>query len=206
MAGSSAAQQKTSRWLKAMWHPTQVRALTILTERVASPKEIAAEIGEPLVRNVAYHVKQLADRGLVELVDTKQRRGATEHYYRSTVLPAYASEEWPQDKREHISKLIIQLFFHDVSEAIDAKTLDRYPQRHLSRSPLLLDEEGFLELASEQDRFLERTREIQARSDARRLASGEEGQRVRALLASFTMPPGRGLFDQSGAARSKTVD
>jgi hypothetical protein len=206
MADGTAKRQETSRWLKATWHPTQVRALTILTERVASPKEIAAELGEPLVRNIAYHVKELEKRGLVELVDTQPRRGAVEHYYRATVLPAYASEEWPQPKREEISKLILQLLLQDVSEAVEATTFDRYRERHMSRSPLLLDEEGFLELAAEQDAFLERTREIQARSDARRVSSGEPGQRVRAFMASFTMPTGRGLFDQSGERRSKTED
>jgi DNA-binding transcriptional ArsR family regulator len=206
MGSSRIKLEATSRWLKAMWHPTQVKALTILTERAASPKEIAAEIGEPVVGNVSYHVKALADRGLVDLVNTKQRRGATEHFYRSTVVPAYASEEWPLDKREQITKLILQLFFHDVSEAIEAKTLDRFPQRHMSRTPLQLDEAGFLELAEEQDRFLERIHEIQARSDGRRMKSGEEGWRVRALLTCFTMPPGRGLFDRSTTPRSKTDD
>jgi hypothetical protein len=31
--------------------------------------------------NVSYHVRQLAKAGLIELVATRPRRGALEHYY-----------------------------------------------------------------------------------------------------------------------------
>ena len=50
------------RLAAAMSHPTRVRVMSILSERIASPREMAAEMGEPL-NNVTYHVNQL--RGLV---------------------------------------------------------------------------------------------------------------------------------------------
>src|SRR5690348_6136 len=55
-------------------HPLRVRALSILTERPASPKELAAELDAPLA-NVSYHVHELDNAGLIELVDEKRRRG-----------------------------------------------------------------------------------------------------------------------------------
>lgn len=75
-------------------HPLRMRILRLLIDREepASPNDMARRLGEPL-GNVAYHVRILAEGGMVELVRTEQRRGALEHYYRPTdrarvVLPA----------------------------------------------------------------------------------------------------------------------
>ena len=72
--------------LKVLSHPVRARALTVLNQRVASPSELAAEQGEA-VGDVAYHVRVLHELGMVELVTTRQVRGATQHFYRSTARP-----------------------------------------------------------------------------------------------------------------------
>ena len=43
---------------QAVAHPLRIEALSILTERAASPKELAAELGLP-VGNISYHVREL---------------------------------------------------------------------------------------------------------------------------------------------------
>ena len=65
----------------------------ILNERVASPNEIAETIDERLP-NVSYHVRALLELGTIELVDTAQRRGAIEHYYRAIVRPFFSDRDW----------------------------------------------------------------------------------------------------------------
>jgi DNA-binding transcriptional ArsR family regulator len=72
--------------LKALSHPVRARALTALSQRVASPSELAHEQGET-VGYVAYHVRVLHELGMIELVNTRQVRGATQHFYRSTAQP-----------------------------------------------------------------------------------------------------------------------
>ncbi|MDX6635511.1 MAG: hypothetical protein QOF06_1714 [Solirubrobacterales bacterium] len=72
--------------LKALSHPVRARALTALNQRVASPSELADEQGEA-VGYVAYHVRVLHELGMIELVNTRQVRGATQHFYRSTGQP-----------------------------------------------------------------------------------------------------------------------
>src|SRR5262249_37684518 len=72
--------------LKALSHPVRARALTALSQRVASPSELAAEQGET-VGYVVYHVRVLHELGMIELVNTRQVRGATQHFYRSTARP-----------------------------------------------------------------------------------------------------------------------
>ena len=79
---SPTADSSESHAVKALAHPLRVRALAILTEREASPSELAEELGEPL-GNVSYHVRLLHELELIELVKTTPRRGAIEHHYRA---------------------------------------------------------------------------------------------------------------------------
>ena len=79
---SPTADSSEPHVVKALAHPLRVRALAILTEREASPSELADELDEPL-GNVSYHVRLLHDLGLIELVGTTPRRGAIEHHYRA---------------------------------------------------------------------------------------------------------------------------
>jgi predicted transcriptional regulator len=63
--------------VKALSHELRVEILTILNERVASPNELAKELGEGLSQ-VSYHVKVLRDYGTITLVKTVPRRGAVD--------------------------------------------------------------------------------------------------------------------------------
>jgi len=70
------------RLARALSHPLRVQIFEILSERVASPHDLSQELGVELT-HVAYHTRTLDRCGCLELVDTAQRRGATEHYYRA---------------------------------------------------------------------------------------------------------------------------
>lgn len=71
------------RLAKALSHSTRAQVLALIAEGKASPKQVAERLGED-VRNIAYHVRVLQRLGCVELVETRQRRGATEHFYKAT--------------------------------------------------------------------------------------------------------------------------
>jgi DNA-binding transcriptional ArsR family regulator len=75
-------------------HPLRRRIWALLADEdgPSSPKGIAAALGAPLA-TVAYHVRQLADAGVIELARTRQRRGALEHYYRVVTTPTQAAEQ-----------------------------------------------------------------------------------------------------------------
>src|SRR5919107_6371239 len=136
------------RLAKALSHPMRARILTILNERVASPNEISEMIDERLP-NVSYHVRALLDLGCIELVSTAQRRGAIEHYYRAVVRPFFSDRDWkklPRSGRQAISDVGLQMIWEDVSDAITQGTFETRSDRHLSRSPLQLDETGWKEL------------------------------------------------------------
>jgi DNA-binding transcriptional ArsR family regulator len=66
---------------RAMAHPMRGRILAALDGRELSPVELARELGASL-GVTSYHVRVLADAGVVELARTTARRGAIQHHYR----------------------------------------------------------------------------------------------------------------------------
>jgi DNA-binding transcriptional ArsR family regulator len=158
-------------------HPTRARAFVILAERTASPVEIAQEIGKD-VGHVGYHVRKLQQLNLIELVDERPVRGAVEHFYRAIERPVLLEEEFSEqsvDQREAFTRYVLQLHVADMARALDGHTFDARPSRALIRFPMLVDEDGFQELADLHVEMYERTLDIQAKSDERRTRSNEEG-------------------------------
>ncbi len=58
-----------------MAHPTRMRAMAVLAEGPATPRQVAEAIGEP-VNNVAYHFKVLCRLNCITLVETRQAEAA----------------------------------------------------------------------------------------------------------------------------------
>src|SRR4051794_16812566 len=81
------------RVFKAIAHPLRQRLLHRLGKGVASPRQLAAELGEPL-NSVSYHIKILKKYGAIELVENKQVRSVIEHFYRATTRPWIEEEHW----------------------------------------------------------------------------------------------------------------
>lgn len=71
-------------------HPLRLRILRAVGDQgETSPVDLARETGES-VQLVSYHVRQLAENGLIHQTRTEPRRGALQHYYELTngaVLP-----------------------------------------------------------------------------------------------------------------------
>src|SRR5690242_12445767 len=84
-----------STLLKAISHPARARDLATFNQRIASPREIAAE-QDQAVHDIAYHVRVLRKLGMIELVSTRQVRGATEHFYRGVSQPFLDDNAWRQ--------------------------------------------------------------------------------------------------------------
>jgi DNA-binding transcriptional ArsR family regulator len=175
------------RLAKALSHPLRAHVLTILNERVASPNQIAGELEEPL-GNVSYHVKTLAEMGCIELVSTRPRRGAIEHFYRAVVRPFFSDKDWkrlPPSARQGISDATLQLIWEDASDALTAGTFDQRSDRHLSRSPLVLDQQGWKDVNQLLLETMDRVMEIEAESAKRLASDGEGGFNTKMVLMHF---------------------
>lgn len=175
---------------KALAHPLRVQLLTALNEGVASPNELAKRLNEPLT-NVSYHVRMLHDLGCIELVETEPRRGALEHYYRAIVRPFFADKDWkklPKNTRGSISDMTLGLVWDDTAEAIKSGIFDEREDRHLSRSVLCVDEQGWEDMNDLLSETLDRAMQIQADS-AGRVAKGEgDTFSVTVVMMSYLTP------------------
>jgi DNA-binding MarR family transcriptional regulator len=134
----------------AMSHPTRVHALAILYERAASPREIAAELDEP-VNNVTYHVKQLVELGCIELVETRPAHGGrvVEHFYRAIQRLYFDDEDWERlgtSERRTVDTAILRMISDDVNQAVAHGTFSDPDDNHLSRTPITVDREGWEEI------------------------------------------------------------
>lgn len=178
------------RLLAAFSHQTRAHALGVFAVRPASTKEIAAELEES-VSAVWYHVDKLRALGCIELVESKKRRGATEHFYRATVRHFFDDESWasiPKRNRLEIAIGILRLISGDLDEAVQGDALDTV-DNHLSRSLLNLDRVGWDESRTVLDNALEELLQIRERSTERMAKSGEKPIRVSAAIMQFELPP-----------------
>ncbi len=175
---------------KAFAHPLRVQILIILNERVASPNILAQELDQSL-NLVAYHVRVLEKYDCIELVDTKQRRGATEHFYRATRRPFLSDSEWarmPQSLRPGLSGAMLKSVFEDIEEAAKAGTLDQKEDRHLSRTPMVVDQKGWDEVKTLLSETLDRVIEIQGEANQRLASSGDSGMLSKVEILHFRSP------------------
>jgi DNA-binding transcriptional ArsR family regulator len=178
------------RLAKALSHPLRARIFAILNEQVASPNEIADMVGERLP-NVSYHARVLVDLECIELVRTAQRRGAIEHYYRAVRRPFFTDTEWrglPRSGRQAVVDAGLRVIWDDIAEAIEAGTFQARPDMHLSRTPLVVDEQGWGELRDAVAGLLEEADRISRRSGERLAGAEEDGIAARLVLIQFEAP------------------
>jgi DNA-binding transcriptional ArsR family regulator len=190
------------RLVRAIGHPLRLRLLTIFNERVASPSDLAAELGEP-IGNVSYHTRILARLGCVELVRTKQVRGAVEHYYRAVVRPVFSDDDWaelPPSIRKSLAGAVLTEIADDMGASAKAGGFDR-DDVHLSRTVLTLDAQGWQDLNEALQGVAERSLEIQAESAARLQSDGASDSEAAALVLMLFEPSAEG---KSAGRRTKS--
>jgi len=189
-------------------HPLRCRCLAILADRVASPAEIARELGLE-VSNVGYHVGALADAGLIEEVGQRPVRGAVEHFYRAVVRPITSTEEEEElsiDKKISFARTIWSLITANATTALQSGILVERPEHHLTRTPVRVDEAGWSEMAEAYMELYERVYEIQTAS-AERLGHepDDPGISVLSVLAFFETPEAAPAIELARATEEESA-
>jgi DNA-binding transcriptional ArsR family regulator len=178
------------RLVRALAHPLRVQILEILSEQVASPNRLSERLGAGLT-HVAYHTRALERCGCLDLVDTAQRRGATEHFYKASPGSFVGDRSWrkvPRAVRGGISGASLQTFMDKAIAALKAGTIDGRDDTILSWMPLRVDQRGWDEVTAIMEDANDRVLAAQSRSK-RRLgrpkAKTEEAISAVVALANF---------------------
>ena len=156
------------RYVKALAHPLRIRILAMLEESPSSPVRLAAQLDATL-GTVAYHVRTLESLGLVKLVSTRQRRGATEHIYQAREHPRFTDEAWerlePVAKQRLLSAMLRQIgeYAHRSAAAGGFDDSDA----HITRTALKLDEPARAQLAAATKKWLKEVARIEEDADKR---------------------------------------
>ncbi|HEY2716145.1 MAG TPA: helix-turn-helix domain-containing protein [Solirubrobacterales bacterium] len=181
---------ESERLMKAMSHPLRASILRVLNERTASPAELARELDDHL-HNVSYHTKRLEQLGCIELVKERHVRGAVEHFYRATTRALVDSSDWealdPVIKEDLVGESM-QKILEDFVTSANARIVGSDKEFWLTRTPLVLDDDGLEEALAIHKRASEELQEAGARSAERLLKAKTPGQPVSSSQALFKMP------------------
>ena len=175
----------------AMSHPTRIHVMAVLTERTASPKEMAREL-DRTIRHITYHLDVLERLGCVELVRQEPSMGGrvVEHFYKATRRPWLDRQSWAQldgQDQPGVTSTIMELVTGDIADAMSAGTFNDPPDNHISRTPMTVDEEGWEEVVSELNSTLDRLLEIQNQVNVR--SAGEiETMPIKVEIIQFRSP------------------
>lgn len=180
---SERPQTIDQRLVRALAHPLRVQILEILTERVASPNLISAELDARLT-DVAYHTRILDQLGCLELVDTARRRGATEHFYTAKPQGFIGDRRWravPRTIRGDVSGASLQTFIDKAIDALEAGTIDDREDTTFCWMPLRIDQVAWEEITAILDETIERVLASHARS-RRRLRHRDGGEALSTVM------------------------
>lgn len=128
----------------AIRHPIRVKALEVLSKNEASPKEVAEMIGVRLP-SVSYHVSTLHKVGLLDLVRTQKRRGATEHFYRAIPRSFVGHWDWrrvPGAVRGAFDAISLSTFVNHASFALGQKEIANAPETRAGWMTVAADDVG----------------------------------------------------------------
>lgn len=173
------------RLVKALAHPVRIQILEILTDRVASPNMIATEL-ETGLSHVAYHTRALDRCGCLELVQTAQRRGATEHFYKARPRVFIGDQAWrsvPYPVRGAVSAASLQTFMDKAVAALEAGTMDRREDTTFSWMPLHLDDKGWQDVTQILREATDQVVAAQEESNRRARASAQDARATSAVVA-----------------------
>jgi DNA-binding transcriptional ArsR family regulator len=178
--------------VNAIAHRLRQRIMAVLVQRPASAAELAAELGLE-ADAVRYQLRRLQGWGMIEESESRRRRGALERYYvaRNSEL-LFADEEHSRLDAGVNNRLAIEILragFADAVRSLAAGSFNSREDRALAWMPLLLDAEGWRELARLHADLIARVAELKRECERRLCESGEQPLRAASILACYEQAP-----------------
>jgi DNA-binding transcriptional ArsR family regulator len=180
--------------------PIRLKIVAELYQREMSPKQFYDEFGGGSISRVAKHFERLRETGWLRQMWTEgpggKRRGGIETIYRATELAFCDRPTWaalPHSIKVAFSWNTFKEIAEQFRGALEASTLQSRPDRRLTGTRLLLDQEGWTRVADAVGE--EFAAQFEEQEDARRRASrtGEELFRAGSMLLAFELPISEGF-------------
>jgi len=180
--------------------PIRLKIVTELYQREMSPKQFHDEFGGGSISRVAKHFERLRETGWLRQMWTEgpggKRRGGIETIYRATELAFCDRPTWaalPHSIKVAFSWNTFKEIAEQFRGALEASTLQSRPDRRLTGTRLLLDQEGWTRVADAVGQ--EFAAQFEEQEDARRRVgqTGEELFRAGSMLLAFELPISEGF-------------
>lgn len=171
-----------------------LKIVTELYMREMSPKLFHEEFGGGSIPRVNDHFKKLVRHGWLRFIREESgdgRRGGIEHFYRATELAILDEETWsllPYSIKVDFSLRSFKQLTERVREAVEARTFDARPSRHLSWTPLLVDQLGWERVLAAVNGLFGSLFEEQEDAKLRIFKTGEKPILATVGLAGFESP------------------
>lgn len=164
--------------------------------REMSAPQFFAEFGGGSVDLVRWHFRTLAAHGWLRKVKTavpNGEPGRPSHVYRATELALIDTETWvtlPLSIRSVFSARTLDQLWEQIGCALKAGTLDSRDDRHLTWTPVILDEQGWKERGKVLAECFHSLQHEQDDAKIRLQASGDKPILMTVALAAFESPGG----------------
>jgi hypothetical protein len=172
----------------------RLKIVTELYMREMSPTQFFKEFGGGSVSRVTANFERLVEHGWLRYIRSESggsRRGGVERFYRATELAIFDCETWsllPYPVRVSFSWSSFKQLAERVRVAMEAGTFDARPDRHLTWTPLLLDQFGWEQVIAAVDALFLSLFEEQADAKLRIYHSGEKPILASVVLIAFESP------------------
>ncbi len=183
---------------KRAMSPTQFtsefRTFVIKLKGTPNSRPPTREQNRSLRRYVARHFRRLEELGCIELVDVKtggQRRGGREHFYCAVQRTLFDASSWmavPDARKGAVTATAFTTYIDQVSEAMQAGTMDARDDRHFTWTAMLYDRQGWAEMIAETDALFVRSLELRIEGALRMAKTEEAAVPVTVALACFESP------------------
>jgi len=184
-------EEYSRRLSKIFKSKTNLKIVAECNLREVSPSGFAQEFAAGDVPEIARRFRLLARDGWLVKVRSEsggRRRGATETFYRATRPAIFDTRCWaqvPTAIRRRDSWRIFEQMAEQAREAMDAGTFDARSDRHLTWTPLVLDELGWIQVIKAVDSVFFATLQEQRAARHRLARSGEEPRFFTVHLTAF---------------------
>ncbi|HEU4392267.1 MAG TPA: helix-turn-helix domain-containing protein [Solirubrobacterales bacterium] len=132
---------------RALSHPLRVRILMTMNApiRKLSPSDFCEEAGCSMGL-ASYHFRELQKAGCIEVAETVQRRGATEHLYLPVKRAMAWSREWEMlgsVVKQNLAATALSGAVEVIGEAVDQGTFEGLPDSVLAWDVMRVDMPGW---------------------------------------------------------------